>query len=53
MCEFKSAAYNSAMKRKIKDGSTMKLGVKFVIWITCGAKYKFFVAKKLLPHKNM
>ena len=37
--ELKSAAYNNAMKREIKDGSTMKFGVKCAIWVTCGALY--------------
>jgi steroid 5-alpha reductase family enzyme len=37
--ELKSAAYRGAMKREIKDGSTMKFGVKCAIWITCGALY--------------
>ena len=37
--ELKSAAYRGAMKREIKDGSTMKFGVKCAIWVTCGALY--------------
>ncbi len=37
--ELKSAAYRGAMKKEIKDGSTMKFGVKCAIWITCGALY--------------
>ena len=37
--ELKSAAYRGAMKREIKDGSTMKFGVKCAIWITCAALY--------------
>ena len=37
--ELKSAAYRGAMKKEIKDGSTMKFGVKCAIWITCAALY--------------
>ena len=37
--ELKSAAYRSTMKTEIKDGSKIGLGVKFAIWITCGALY--------------
>ncbi len=37
--EVKSAAYRGAMKREIKDGSTMGFGVKCAIWITCAALY--------------
>lgn len=37
--EWKSAAYRGAMKREIKDGKGMKLGVKCAIWITCVALY--------------
>ena len=37
--EWKSAAYRSTMKTEIKDGSTMKFGVKCAIWITCAALY--------------
>lgn len=37
--ELKSAAYNSKMKTEIKDGSSMGLGVKCAIWITCAALY--------------
>lgn len=37
--ELKSAAYRGAMKKEIKDGSTMNFGVKCAIWITCAALY--------------
>ena len=37
--ERRSAAYNRKMKVEIKDGSTMGLGVKCAIWITCAALY--------------
>ena len=37
--ELKSASYRNTMKTEIKDGSTMKFGVKCAIWITCGALY--------------
>ena len=37
--ELKSAAYRGAMKKEIKDGSTMKFGVKCAIWVTCAALY--------------
>lgn len=37
--ELKSAAYRNTMKTEIKDGSKIGLGVKFAIWITCGALY--------------
>ena len=37
--EWKSAAYRGAMKREIKDGKGMKLGVKCAIWVTCAALY--------------
>ncbi len=37
--ERKSASYNRTMKTEIKDGSTMKFGVKCAIWVTCAALY--------------
>ncbi|MBE6032961.1 MAG: DUF1295 domain-containing protein, partial [Clostridiales bacterium] len=37
--ELKSAGYNKTMKTEIKDGSTMKFGVKCAIWITCAILY--------------
>ena len=37
--ELKSAAYRTTMKNEIKDGSTMKFGVKCAIWVTCTALY--------------
>ena len=37
--ELKSSAYNKTMKKEIKDGSTMKFGVKCAIWITCAILY--------------
>lgn len=37
--ELKSAAYRSTMKTEIKDGKTMKFGVKCAIWVTCAALY--------------
>lgn len=37
--ERRSAAYNSAMKREIKDGKAMPFGVKCAIWVTCAALY--------------
>ncbi|MBQ5754679.1 MAG: DUF1295 domain-containing protein [Oscillospiraceae bacterium] len=37
--ELKSAAYNAKMKTEIKDGSTMGLGVKCAIWVTCALLY--------------
>lgn len=37
--ELKSAAYNSTMKKEIKDGSTIGFGVKCAIWITCALLY--------------
>lgn len=37
--EMKSAAYRTTMKTEIKDGSDMKLMVKFSIWFTCVALY--------------
>lgn len=43
--EVKSAAYRSAMKREIKDGTGMKFGVKCAIWVTCAALY----ALQVLP----
>ena len=32
--ELKSSAYRTTMKNEIKDGSTMKFGVKCAIWVT-------------------
>ena len=43
--ELKSASYRTTMKTEIKDGSTMGLGVKCAIWITCVALY----ALQVLP----
>lgn len=37
--ELKSSSYNRTMKTEIKDGSSMKFGVKCSIWITCAALY--------------
>lgn len=37
--EVKSSSYNAKMKTEIKDGSTMGLGVKCAIWVTCAALY--------------
>ncbi len=37
--EVKSASYRNTMKTEIKDGTTMKFGVKCAIWVTCGALY--------------
>lgn len=37
--ELKSAAYNKAMKKEIKDGSNMKFIAKFFMWISCGFLY--------------
>ena len=37
--ELKSSAYRTTMKNEIKDGSTMKFGVKCAIWITCAILY--------------
>ena len=37
--EVKSASYRNTMKTEIKDGKTMKFGVKCAIWVTCGALY--------------
>ena len=37
--ELKSASYNATMKKEIKDGSTMRFGVKCAIWVTCAALY--------------
>ncbi len=37
--ELRSSAYRSKMKTEIKDGSTMKFGVKCAIWVTCAALY--------------
>lgn len=37
--ERRSGSYNRAMKKEIKDGSSMPFGVKCAIWITCAALY--------------
>lgn len=50
--ELKSAAYNSKMKTEIKDGSTMGLGVKCAIWITCAALYALQVLPVFYRLKN-
>ena len=37
--ELKNNSYNNLMKKEIKDGSTIKMGVKCTIWITCALLY--------------
>lgn len=37
--ELKSSSYNRKMKTEIKDGSTMTIGVKCAIWVTCALLY--------------
>ena len=37
--ELKSNSYNNKMKGEIKDGKSMKLPVKFAIWVTCALLY--------------
>jgi len=37
--ERRSAAYNRKMKAEVNDGSGMKMGLKFLIWISCAVLY--------------
>ena len=37
--EMRSKNYNASMKKEIKDGSTVSLGAKFAIWISCALLY--------------
>jgi len=37
--ELKSSAYNSKMKKEINDGSSMKLPLKIVVWLSCALLY--------------
>lgn len=39
MREIKSSSYRGAMKKEIKDGSTMSFGAKCAIWVTCALLY--------------
>ncbi len=45
--ELKSAAYRSAMKKEIKDGSTMKMVAKISIWSSCALLYVLQVSPLL------
>lgn len=45
--EIKSAAYRNAMKREIKDGTSMKMVAKFCIWISCALLYVLQVSPVL------
>lgn len=45
--ELKSAAYRSAMKKEIKDGSTMKMVAKISIWTSCALLYVLQVSPLL------
>ena len=45
--EIKSAAYRNAMKREIKDGTSMKMVAKFSIWISCALLYVLQVSPVL------
>ena len=45
--EIKSAAYRSAMKKEIKDGSSMKFIAKISIWVSCALLYAFQVSPLL------
>lgn len=37
--EFKNKSYNKNMKGEIKDGKNMTIGIKSMLWITCGLLY--------------
>lgn len=50
--ELKSASYNATMKKEIKDGSTMKFGVKACIWISCALLYVLQVSPVLFRLEN-
>lgn len=50
--EIRSASYRTTMKREIKDGSDMKLGVKMAIWVSCALLYTFQVAPVYFRLKN-
>lgn len=42
--EMKSASYQRHMKTEIKDGSSMTLGIKILLWIFCAVLYIFMIA---------
>ena len=50
--EIKSASYQKTMKDEIKDGSSMKLILKIVIWISCAFLYCCMVAPIFFRLRN-
>lgn len=42
--EIKSQSYRGHMQKEIKDGSSMKLGIKLLLWVFCAVLYLFMIA---------
>ncbi len=50
--EIKSSSYRKHMTTEIKDGSGMKFGLKFMLWIFCGILYLFMIAPIFYRYDN-
>lgn len=52
MRELKSASYKNAMKKEIKDGSSMKMIAKVSIWVSCALLYVLQVSPVFFRLQN-
>lgn len=50
--EIQSASYHSTMKKEINDGKSMKIIVKFIIWISCALLYTLQVSPVFFRLQN-